>query len=117
MIGDTVNLLCAAKGEPPIICSWKKDNKKIRSYVEIEKPYRSSVLSVKLINHTSYGQYICHIQDQFSNMSHTITIQSIPGTSCDMVDWFVVVMMIFDDFDVEVLVVLRTMLVEVMMML
>ena len=81
MIGDTVNLLCAAKGETPIIYSWKKDNKKMRSYVETEKPYRSSILSVKLINHTSYGQYICHIQDRFSNMSHTITIQSIPDNS------------------------------------
>ena len=53
-------------------------------------------------------------------MSLTITIQSIPGTSRDTVDWFAAVMMICDDDGidvVEVLVVLRTMLVEVMMML
>ena len=55
-------------------------------------------------------------------MSLTITIQSIPGTSRDTVDWFVALMMIRDGEDgidvVEVLVVvLGTMLVEVMLVL
>ena len=55
-------------------------------------------------------------------MSLTITIQSIPGTSRDTVDWFAAIMMIRDGEDgidvVEVLVVvLGTMLVEVMLVL
>ena len=78
MIGDTVNLLCAVRGEPPITLRWEKDKRKMESYVETEKPHRSSILSVKLSNQTSYGEYICHIQDRFSNTTHTFVVGSLP---------------------------------------
>jgi hypothetical protein len=92
MIGDTVGLLCTAKGEPPITYSWEKDNRKIQNHIETGKPHQSSILSVKLINDTSYGQYICHIQDRFSNMTHTITIQDIPGETLNIIYWFIATM-------------------------
>ena len=93
MIGDTVNLLCTAKGEPPLTFWWEKDNRKIPSYVEkAEKYQRSSILSVKLINQTSYGKYICYIRNQFNNITHSIVIDGLPtGKIFNMNDWFVVV--------------------------
>ena len=72
--GDTVNLLCAVRGEPPINFSWQKNMNKLESYVETEHPFQSSILSVQLNNQTSFGKYICHIQDQFGNKTHAVQV-------------------------------------------
>ena len=64
--GDLVNLLCSAQGEPPIIFYWEKDQKTVKSSVEIDKPQRlSSFLVLTIKDKTSFGQYICHIRDRF----------------------------------------------------
>ena len=78
--GDLVNLLCSAKGEPPITFSWEKDQKPLESFMEKEKPHRSSLLVVKIKDETSFGQYICHIRHQFGSTAHTIrVVKDEPG--------------------------------------
>ena len=76
-IGDSVNLLCAAEGEPPISFRWEKDKTAIKSFIETEKPYHSSLLVVKVKDLSSFGEYICLIRDRFSNVSHTIRVGNI----------------------------------------
>ena len=78
MLGDTVNLLCGAKGQRPIEFSWRKDNRRLQSYIETSKRHRTVVLSVKITNTTNYGKYICLIQNQFSNISHEILLVAVP---------------------------------------
>ena len=78
--GDLVNLLCSAQGEPPITLSWEKDQKPLESFVEKEKPHRSSFLVVKVKDETSFGKYVCHIQDRFQSTTHTISIQKLEDT-------------------------------------
>ena len=73
--GDLVNLLCSAHGELPITFTWKKDQKPLESLMEIEKPHRSSLLVVTVKDQTSFGKYICHIQDRFQSTNHTIWVQ------------------------------------------
>ena len=73
--GDLVNLLCSAQGEPPITFRWEKDQKPLESFVEKEKPHRSSFLVVKVKDETSFGKYICHIEDWFNKTAYTIYIQ------------------------------------------
>ena len=78
--GDLVNLLCSGQGELPITFSWEKDQKSLKSFVEIEKPHRSSFLTVKMKDQTSFGKYICHIRDQFQSTAYTIWIQELQDT-------------------------------------
>ena len=78
--GDLVNLLCSAQGEPPITLSWEKDQKPLESFVEKEKPHRSSFLVVKVKDETSFGKYVCHIEDRFQSTTHTISIQKLEDT-------------------------------------
>ena len=73
--GDLVNLLCSAQGEPPITFSWEKDQKPLESLTETEKPHRSSFLVVKVKDETSFGKYICHIQDRLQTTVHTIFVE------------------------------------------
>ena len=79
--GDLVNLLCSAQGEPPITFSWEKDQKPLESFVEKEKPHRSSFLVVKVKAEKSFGKYICHIQDRFQSTTHTISVKKLEDTS------------------------------------
>jgi hypothetical protein len=79
--GDLVNLLCSAQGEPPITFTWKKDQKSLESFTEIEKPHRSSLLVVTVKDQTSFGEYICHIQDRFQSTTHTISIKKDTGNT------------------------------------
>ncbi|CAB4044008.1 sidekick-2-like [Paramuricea clavata] len=81
--GDLVNLLCSAQGEPPITFSWKKGQKLLQSFTETEKPHRSSLLVVTVKNQTSFGKYICHIQDRFQSTNHTILVQKQEDTGND----------------------------------
>lgn len=90
ILGDTVNLLCGAKGQRPIKFTWKKDNRQLQSYIETSKPYRSAVLSVKITNTTNYGKYICFIQNQFSNISHEIMLVSLPTGKISMMAMVVI---------------------------
>ena len=78
--GDLVNLLCSAQGEPPITFSWEKDQKPLESLTEIEKPHRSSLLVVTLKDQTSFGKYVCNIQDRFETNTHTISVQKLEDT-------------------------------------
>ena len=73
--GDLVNLLCSAQGEPPIIFYWEKDQKTVKSSVEIDKPHRSSFLVLTIKNKTSFGQYTCHIRDRFQTTKHVILVK------------------------------------------
>ena len=73
--GDLVNLLCSAQGEPPITFSWEKNQKPLKSLTETEKPLRSSFLVVKLKDETSFGKYICRIQDRLEATDHTILVE------------------------------------------
>ena len=83
--GDLVNLLCSAQGELPINFTWKKDQKSLESFMEKEKPHRSSLLVVTVKDQTSFGKYICHIRDQFESTTHTISIQKdIGNTAFDL---------------------------------
>ena len=50
--GDLVNLLCSAQGEPPITFSWEKDQKPLESFMEKDKPHRSSLLTVRMKDQT-----------------------------------------------------------------
>ena len=77
--GDLVNLLCSAQGEPPITFSWEKDQKPLESFVEKEKPHRSSFLVVKVKDETSFGKYICHIRDRFQSTAHMILAEKETG--------------------------------------
>ena len=79
--GDLVNLLCSAQGEPPITFSWEKDQKPLESFMVKDKPYRSSLLVVSIKDQTSFGKYICHIQDSFqSTTTYTILIEELEET-------------------------------------
>ena len=49
--------------------------------MEMEKPHGSSLLVVKVKNKTSFGKYICHIQDRFQRTTHTISVQKLEDTS------------------------------------
>ena len=73
--GDLVNLLCSARGELPITFSWEKDQKTLKSFMEKKEFHRSSLLVVKVKDETSFGKYVCHIQDRLKSTTHTISIQ------------------------------------------
>ena len=75
-IGDTVNLLCSAEGEPPVSFQWQKDKTATKSFTEIKKPYHASLLVVKIKDQSAFGEYICHIRDRFETVSYTIQILS-----------------------------------------
>ena len=77
--GDLVNLLCSAQGEPPITFYWEKDQKTMKSSVEMDKPLRSSFLVLTIKDKTSFGQYICHIRDRFQTTKNVIWIQRTEG--------------------------------------
>ena len=79
--GDLVNLLCSAQGEPPITFSWEKYQKPLESFMEKDKPHRSSLLTVRMKDQTRFGKYICHIRDRFQSTAHTIWIQELQDTS------------------------------------
>ena len=80
-IGDLVNLLCSAKGEPPIIFSWIKDQKSLESFTLKEQPHRSSLLVVKIKDETNFGKYVCHIRGRFPTITHTISVQKLEDKS------------------------------------
>ena len=79
--GDLVNLLCSAQGEPPITFYWEKDQKTMKSSVEMDKPYRSSFLVLTIKDETSFGKYICHIRDLFQSTTHTVLVQKDEGNN------------------------------------
>ncbi|CAB3993020.1 hemicentin-1-like isoform X2 [Paramuricea clavata] len=79
--GDLVNLLCSAQGELPNTFTWEEDQKSLKSFTETEKPHRSSFLVVTVKGQTSFGKYICHIQDRFQSTIHTISIQKATGNA------------------------------------
>jgi hypothetical protein len=72
--GDLVNLLCSAQGEPPVSFSWEKDRKPLESFMEKEKPHRSSLLVVTVKDQTSFGKYTCHIRDRFESTTYTMSV-------------------------------------------
>ncbi|CAB4016340.1 Receptor-type tyrosine- phosphatase delta [Paramuricea clavata] len=76
-IGNHVNLLCAAEGEPPISFRWEKAKSPIKSILETDKPYHSSLVVLKMRDLSSFGEYTCHVRDRFSTVSHTIQIWNI----------------------------------------
>ncbi|XP_028417077.1 uncharacterized protein LOC114541340 [Dendronephthya gigantea] len=79
--GDLVNLLCSAQGEPPITLSWEKDQKPLKSFVEKDVPYRSSLLVASMKDQSSFGKYICHIKDRFqSTATYTISVEKLKET-------------------------------------
>ena len=78
--GDLVNLLCSAQGEPPITFSWEKDQKSLKSLVELENPHRSSFLVVTVNDEKSFGKYTCHIEDRFRSTTYTIWIEKLKDT-------------------------------------
>ncbi|XP_028418642.1 uncharacterized protein LOC114544109 [Dendronephthya gigantea] len=92
--GDTVNLLCAVTGEPPIRFSWIKDKNMMKSYVETKNPQQSSILSVVLKNQTHFGTYICHIKDQFGNKTHAIKVIPLSEDDQSENNLFVIVIVI-----------------------
>ena len=73
-IGDPINLLCAARGEPPISFRWEKDKTAIQTFAETEKPYRCSLIVLKVKDQSAYGKYTCYVKDRFGTTSHTIQI-------------------------------------------
>ena len=73
-IGDSFNLLCSADGESPLSFRWEKDKTAIKSFAEIDNPYRSSLLVVNVKDQSSFGEYVCHIRDRFETVSHKIQI-------------------------------------------
>ena len=81
--GDLVSLMCFAHGESPITFSWEKDNMTLESFVETEKPYRSSFLVVALNNQTSFGKYICHIRGRSYSTTHAIVVGNYSCASND----------------------------------
>ena len=72
--GDLVNLLCSAQGEPPVSFSWEKDKKPLESFMEKDKPHRSSLLVLTVKDQTSFGKYTCHIRDRFESTTYTIWV-------------------------------------------
>jgi hypothetical protein len=72
--GDLVNLLCSAQGEPPVSFSWEKDKKPLESFMEKDKPHRSSLLVVTVKDPTSFGKYTCHIRDRFESTTYTMSV-------------------------------------------
>ena len=84
--GDLVNLLCSAQGEPPITFSWEKDQKPLESFMEKDKPHRSSLLTVRMKDQTHFGKYICHIRNLLQSTDHTISVHTDAGNcTCDCV--------------------------------
>ena len=80
--GDLVNLLCSAQGEPPITFSWEKDQKPLESFAVVtEGPHRSSLLVVNVKDDSSFGKYICRIQDRSNKTAYTIYIQKQEETN------------------------------------
>jgi hypothetical protein len=79
-VGELVNLLCSAQGEPPITFTWKKDQRRLDSFTESQKPHRSSILVVRVKDSGFFGKYICHIQDRFGSTTHTIWILRVSDT-------------------------------------
>ena len=78
---ELVNLLCSAQGEPPITFSWEKDQKPLKSLVEMDMPYRSSLLVVSIKVETNFGEYICHIEDRFQSITtYTILVEKLEET-------------------------------------
>jgi hypothetical protein len=53
----------------------------MKSFMEKEKPHRSSLLVVTVKDQTSFGKYICHIRDRFKSTTHTISIQKDTGNT------------------------------------
>ena len=43
--------------------------------------YLSSLLIVKVEDETSFGKYICHIQDRFQSITHTSSVQEDTGNN------------------------------------
>ncbi|XP_028416866.1 nectin-4-like [Dendronephthya gigantea] len=72
--GDLVNLLCSAQGEPPITFSWEKDQTSLDGFIVKDMPHRSSLLVVTMKDETSFGKYICNIQDRFTKTAHNISV-------------------------------------------
>ena len=83
--------------QPTVFCSrWtsnyfqlEKDQKSLESFIEKEKPHRSSLLVVTVKDQTSFGEYICHIQDRFKSTTHTISIQKLKDTGNTAFDLFI----------------------------
>ena len=73
-IGDLVNLLCSAQGEPPIFFSWTKDKRTLESFTLKKKPHPSSLLVVTIEDEANFGKYVCHIRDRFQTIAHTISV-------------------------------------------
>ena len=73
-LGESVTMLCAATGEQPVTFAWFKDLKPVSSFVEVQKPFPSSILVIKLEDKGSFGNYICQIRDRFSKTSHTVVV-------------------------------------------
>jgi len=73
-IGESVNLLCSAEGEPPVSFRWEKDKKATKSFTQIENPYHGSFLLVKIKDQSGFGEYICSIRDRFETVSYTIRV-------------------------------------------
>ena len=73
-LGESVTMLCAATGEQPVMFAWFKDLKPISSFVEVQNPFPSSILVIKLEDKGSFGNYICQIRDRFSKTSHTVVV-------------------------------------------
>ncbi|XP_028402634.1 uncharacterized protein LOC114525469 [Dendronephthya gigantea] len=77
--GDLVTLLCSAQGEPPITFSWEKDQKSLDGFIVKDMAHRSSLLVVTMKDETSFGKYICNIQDRFTKTAHTISVVKLTG--------------------------------------
>ena len=73
-LGESVTMLCAATGEQPITFAWFKDLKPISSFVEVQNPFPSSILVIKLEDKGSFGNYICQIRDRSSETSHAVVV-------------------------------------------
>lgn len=71
---DLVSLLCSAEGEPPLTFTWTKDQKQMASYAESHRSFSSSVLALQVSNERSFGEYVCHIRDRFSNTNRSFWI-------------------------------------------
>ena len=80
-IGDLVNLLCSAEGDPPIFFSWTKDKKTLKSFTLKKTPHPSSLHVVKIKDETNFGKYVCHIRDRFQTIAHTISVEKLQDKS------------------------------------
>ena len=75
-VGDLVNLLCSAQGEPPISFMWKKGQEILTSFSETQKPHHSSLLVLRIKDNDDFGKYICHIREYFShNLDNALLTQ------------------------------------------